>query len=121
VDADGDGGVDSELPNDVDHREKSGDANRLIAEIDEEALTSPPALVLTTTGSRAFDVDVEIGDEGGGGDGGTGTGGNVQCKGKDEFVAEVNTSDSICKICSFVKIGFPKEIWFSFVVIESYR
>jgi hypothetical protein len=51
------------------------------------------------------------GDEDGGyGDGtGTGTGGNVQCRGKDSdiFVAEVNHSDSICKICSFVKISFP--------------
>jgi hypothetical protein len=61
------------------------------------------------------------GDEGGGDGDGTGMGGNVQCKGKDVFVAEVNTSDSICKICSFVKIGFPKANWLSFDVMESHR
>ena len=89
----------------MDHRVSSEDVNRLIADIDDEDLTSPLGLVLITTGGRAFDVD---GDEGGGGGDGTGMGGNVQCKGKDdEFAAEATTSDSICKICSFVKIGFP--------------
>jgi hypothetical protein len=113
VGADGDDGVDSELPTEMDHRKISG-LNRLIADIDD-ALTSPLALVLTTPGSRAFDADVD-GDEAGGD--GTRMGGNVQCKGKDVFVAVLNTSDSICKICSFVKIGFPKANWFLFDVID---
>ena len=113
VGVDGDDGVDRELPNDVGHRVRSECVNRLIAEIDDEALTSPLVLV-------RFDADVD-GDEGGGD--GTGMGGNVQCKGKDVLVPELeeNTSDSICKICSFVKIGFPKGNWFSFDIIESYR
>ena len=86
------------MPNDADRRVGLEGVNRLIAEIDDEALTSrsPLASVLTVAGGD--------GDE-------TGMGGNVQCKGKDVFVAEVNTSDSICKICSFIKIGFPKANW----------
>ena len=124
--ADGDDGVDRELPNDVDdHRVRSEGVYRFIAEIgDDDILTSPPPLalvLLTTAGNRAFGADVD-GDEGGDG---TGMGGNVQCKGKDVLLVPevpVNTSDSICKICSFVKIGFPKANWFaSSGVIESYR
>ena len=112
---DGDDGVDSELPNEV---------NRLI-EFDDEAFPSPLVLVLTIVGIRAFGTDLD-GDKGGGDGEGTGIGGNVQCEGKegkesDVFEAEASTSDSICKICSFVKIGLPKGNWFSFDVNESYR
>ena len=56
-------------------------------------------------------------DESGGGSDKKGIRGNLQsyAKGNDAvFVAEVNTSDPICKICSFVKRN-----WFSFDVIES--
>jgi hypothetical protein len=121
VGTDGDDGVGSELPNEVGHRVTSEGVNRLIAEIDDEGLTSPLVLVLTTVGNRAFDAG-EDGDEGGGDGDGTRVGGNAQCEGKDVFVAEAITSDSICKICSFVKIGFPKANWFSsFDVTESYR
>lgn len=66
ADADGDNGVDSELPSEVDHRVRSEDANRLKAEIDEEALTASPALVPTSLGGRVFDEGYD-GDEGNGG------------------------------------------------------
>lgn len=106
---DGDDGVDSELPSEVDHRVRSEDVNRLKAEIDGETLTVSPALVLTSPRGRVFDEGHD-----GGGDG-TGMGGNVQWEGK-EFA---NTSDSICIICLFVKIGFPKGKP-SFEAIESF-
>lgn len=122
VGADGDGGVGRELPNEEGHRVRSEGVNRLTAEIDGDAFTSPLVLVLTTIGIRALDVDLD-GDEGGGDGDGTGMGGNVQCEGKDSdgFPAEASTSDSICNICSFVKIGLPIGNWFSFDVNESYR
>jgi hypothetical protein len=84
----------------VDHRE---DVTQLIAEIDDEVLTS--LLVLNTPGvgpsTRTWMVMRTAV---------VARNGNVQCRGKDSdvFVAEVNLSDSISKICSFVKIGFPK-------------
>jgi len=74
IDADCDNGVDSELLSEVDHRARSEVANRLIAEIDEDALTSPPTLVLTSVEGRFVD------GEHGGGDG-IGMGGNAQCEG----------------------------------------
>jgi hypothetical protein len=77
-------------------------------------------LLVSTAGSRVFDADMDDNEDDGGGDG-TGMGGNVQCRGKesDVFAAEENPSDSICKICSFVNIGFPKVNWFSFVYRRS--
>ena len=55
------------------------------------------------TGGWGVDIDADGVWDPNGGDDGIGMGGNVQCDGN----GEENTSDLICIICSFVKIGFP--------------
>jgi hypothetical protein len=73
IDTDCDNGVDSELPSEVDHRASSEVVNRLIAEIDEDVLTSPPRLLITCVCGRFVDGELGGGDE-------IGMGENVQCE-----------------------------------------
>lgn len=110
---DGDDGADSGLLSALDHRARSEDVRRLI---DEDTFTSP---VLALTGAEddadgVCDGVCDTVDGGRGGGDGRGMGGNVQCEGKDELGAAETTSDSICRICSVVNIGFPRVYLSSF-------